>query len=88
MDLNIDSNVIRTTEASIGNFLADLANTYNKTDCTIINSGSIRYGKMVKAGELWNSVFEANFDGALIIKEVPGKVLREVLEHSVSSYPN
>ena len=72
----------------MGNFMADLANIYNKTDCAVINSGSLRYGKIIPAGELWNSVFEANYDGALVIKEVTGKIILEMLERSVSAYPN
>ncbi len=43
---------VRTKSLPISNFISDLVNIYMATDCTLINSGSLRMDSIISAGEL------------------------------------
>lgn len=56
-------------------------------DCSILNSGSIRNDLLIPPGELRYSVISNFINNVLVVKEVSGKVLLEILEYSVSGLP-
>lgn len=45
-------NIVRHESAPINNFVADLVRIYMNTDCSIINSGSLRIDSIINEGEL------------------------------------
>ena len=88
VDLDTRFSQVRTRETNYGNFVADLARAYFDSDCCVINSGSIRNDAMIKSGLLNYSVISNIINDILIVKEVPGSALLEMLEYSISNLPN
>ena len=80
-------NKVRSCETNYGDFLADLARSYYDTDCCILNSGCIRNDLKIKAGKLNFSTISNLINDVLVVKQVPGGVLLEALEYSVSGLP-
>lgn len=70
---------VRTKETNYGNFMADLARAYYDADCCVINSGSIRNDLLIKPGPLNYSVVSNIINDVLVVKEVPGSTLFEML---------
>lgn len=70
---------VRTKETNYGDFLADLARTYYDADCCVINAGSIRNDQLIKPGPLNYSVISNLINDVLVVKEIPGVVLLEML---------
>lgn len=80
---------IRTQEAGIGNFLADLMRKEHQADCAIINSGTIRADKVYPKGPLtigdWNEILP--FAVGIVLLSISGSELLQVLEAAVAKYP-
>lgn len=67
--------------------MADLARSYFDTDCSILNTGSIRIDMLIPAGQLRYSVISNIFNSLIVVKEVPGSVLLEALQFSCEGLP-
>ena len=87
--LDARESVIRAQETNLGNFFADLMQTEYMTDFGLINSGSIRKNCVIPAGPISLLTFQEMFpfNNAIMVLEMPGSILKEALEHSVSAYP-
>jgi len=80
---------LRTSETNAGNLVTDVMRARLQADVALMNGGGIRGNQLVPAGALTRRDINAllPFLNVLVMLEVPGKVLREVLERSVSVYP-
>lgn len=80
---------LRTSETNAGNLVTDVMRARLQADAAIMNGGGIRGNQLVPAGPLTRRDINAllPFLNVLVMVEVPGKVLLEVLERSVSVYP-
>ncbi len=83
-----DRPVIRTQEANLGNLLADRMRSTLGTDIALINAGQIRRSLDPGPVTLGDVLSVLPFDSALVTLHVTGAMLRQVLEHSVSQWPN
>lgn len=85
--LTSDRVVLRRSESELGNLCADALRWRTKADIAIINGGSMRsdlpVGNVTRADIL--AIFP--FGNTVRVAEVPGKTVREILEHSVYGYP-
>ncbi|KAF5373703.1 hypothetical protein D9758_000954 [Tetrapyrgos nigripes] len=77
---------IRNYETNLGNLLADAVRAYYNTDIAFVNSGSVRCDRIIPEGVLTvrDVVDILPFDNAFVVQKVPGHVLLEALENSVS----
>ncbi|KAF5400839.1 Trifunctional nucleotide phosphoesterase protein YfkN [Paragonimus heterotremus] len=91
LDVPLDGRfaMIRTRETNLGNFLADVALTSVDADCAILNSSIMRFDSIIPEG-----VFTLRYLNLLLPKltpivvlEVTGAELIEVLENAVSQVP-
>lgn len=59
------------------------------TDFSLINSGSFRKNGVIPAGPISLLAIQEcfPFNSATMVLEMPGSILKEALEHSVSAYP-
>ena len=80
---------LRTSETNAGNLVTDVMRSRLQADVALMNGGGIRGNQLVPAGALTRRDINAllPFLNVLVMLEVPGKVLLEVLERSVSVYP-
>ena len=80
---------LRTSETNAGNLVTDVMRGRLQADVALMNGGGIRGNQLVPAGALTRRDINAllPFLNVLVMVEVPGKVLLEVLERSVSVYP-
>ena len=80
---------LRTSETNVGNLVTDVMRARLQADVALMNGGGIRGNQLVPAGALTRRDINAllPFLNVLVMLEVPGKVLLEVLERSVSVYP-
>ena len=83
-----DRPVIRTQEANLGNLLADHMRRTLDTEIALINAGQIRRSLEPGPVTLGDVLAVLPFDSALVTLHVTGTILRQVLEHSVSQWPN
>ncbi|MDR4494774.1 MAG: bifunctional UDP-sugar hydrolase/5'-nucleotidase [Nitrospirales bacterium] len=86
--LNGERPSVRTQETNLGNLLADLLRIKLRTDVALVNGGQIR--RSIDAGPvtLGDVVSVLPFDSSLVTLRLTGQVLLQVLEHSVSQWPN
>lgn len=86
--LNGERPAVRTQETNFGNLIADLLRIRLRTDVALVNGGQIR--RSIDAGPvtLGDVVSVLPFDSSLVTLELPGEALLQVLEHSVSQWPN
>lgn len=87
--LDVTFSSIRSKEAAIGNFLADLMRKEHQADCAVINSGTLRADKVYNTGPLLQGDIEdiLPFLTAVCLAELTGEQLIQVLENSVSKLP-
>jgi 2',3'-cyclic-nucleotide 2'-phosphodiesterase/3'-nucleotidase len=80
---------LRTGETNAGNLIADVIRARLGADVAVMNGGGIRGNQLIPAGALTRKDVHAlvPFLNVLVMLEVPGQVLLEVLERSVGSYP-
>ncbi len=83
-----DRPVVRTQEANLGNLLADRMRGRLGTDIALINAGQIRRSLEPGPVTLGDVLSVLPFDSALVTLHVTGALLRQILEHSVSQWPN
>jgi 2',3'-cyclic-nucleotide 2'-phosphodiesterase/3'-nucleotidase len=80
---------LRTGETNVGNLVTDVMRARLRADVAIMNGGGIRGNQLVPAGFLTKRDVNAllPFLNVLVMLEVPGKVLLDVLERSVGVFP-
>ena len=80
---------LRTGETNAGNLVADVMRSRLRADVAVMNGGGIRGNQVLPAGPLTKRDVNAllPFLNVLVVLEVPGKVILDVLERSVSVYP-
>ena len=80
---------LRTGETNVGNYITDVMRARLRADVAIMNGGGIRGNQLMPAGTLTRKDVNAlvPFLNVLVMLEVPGKVLLDVLERSVGTYP-
>ena len=83
-----ERNIIRTSETEFGDFITDAFRWRTGADFAVLNAGGIR--EQIPAGNVTKGdtmkVFP--FGNQLQVVEIDGKTIREMLEHSVSEYPD
>ncbi len=88
-DLDTSFSFVRTQEAPIGNFIADLLRKEHNADIGFLHSGSIRADKFFKSGYMtvgdWNEINP--FKNGVILLEASGEQVLRCLENSVSKLP-
>jgi 2',3'-cyclic-nucleotide 2'-phosphodiesterase (5'-nucleotidase family) len=87
--LDARGSALRTGETNVGNYVADVMRRRLSADVAIMNGGGIRGNQIVPAGPLSRKDVNAlvPFLNVLVKLEIPGTVLLDVLERSVSVYP-
>ena len=80
---------VRTSETNLGNFVTDVIRTATKTDCVLLNSGTLRSDMLHKKGafklrDLFR-ILPAQYP--LIVLEVNGRTIWKALENGVSQFP-
>jgi len=85
-DLDGERATVRFRESNLGNLVADSQRAFFETDFAIQNGGGIRAS--VPAGELTlSNVFSiVPFDNGLVVLEVSGQTVWDVLENGVSDW--
>ena len=80
---------LRTGETNVGNLVTDVMRSRLHADVAVVNGGGIRGNQILPAGSLTRKDVNAllPFLNVLVMLEVPGKVLVDVLERSVAVYP-
>ncbi|KAJ2906404.1 5'-nucleotidase [Zalerion maritima] len=84
------SSIIRSQETNLGNMLADAARAFYNTDISFVNSGAVRCDRILPASSLDSPLTVRDaidilpFYNCIVVKKLPGKILREALENSFS----
>lgn len=86
--LNGERPAVRTQETNFGNLMADLLRIKLRTDVALVNGGQIRRSLDTGPVTLGDVVSVLPFDSSLVTLKLPGEALLQVLEHSVSQWPN
>lgn len=84
-DLLLQNFNVRREETELGNFLADCVAEVTGAPIAVVNGGSIR--SSLYAGEIYGDDLEAlfPFDNLIVIMEMDGQTLWDMLENSVST---
>lgn len=82
-DFFLDNATLRTECVPLGNFVADVLNTYADADFSIVNAGMIR--NYIPSGEIQTRhVFEAYpFDNELYIVKLSGESLKKIMARGI-----
>lgn len=67
--------------------MADLSRAFFGSDLCVLNSGTLRHDSVIKRGKLNYSVVSNFINDILVVKEVTGAVILEMLEFSVCNLP-
>jgi 5'-nucleotidase len=80
---------IRHQETNIGNMFADMVNYANKSDVTVMNSGTFRIDKVIEKGfiKMKDIMDLIPMLDPIVIVKVDGEKLHKILECGMSSYP-
>jgi 2',3'-cyclic-nucleotide 2'-phosphodiesterase (5'-nucleotidase family) len=87
--------IIRSRESNLGNMLADMVRAYYDVDIGLVNSGSIRCNKLIRATRppgqgpeepltVRDLIEILPFDNAIVVKRVGASALWDALENSFS----
>ncbi|XP_064119226.1 mannosylglucosyl-3-phosphoglycerate phosphatase-like isoform X2 [Macrobrachium nipponense] len=89
VDLDGRFSSVRTSETSLGNFICDIIMAACNADVAIINSGTLRSDRIHEAGEftMRDLMTVLPMLDPLLVLEITGEQLLEVLENGVSQYP-
>ena len=81
--------IIRTQETNFPNLMADLIRTEYLTDFGFVNMGAIRLDDVIPVGTFTHLTMQEMlpYPDVMTVLEVPGSIIKEALEHSVSYYP-
>ncbi len=86
VELDALSHSVRTKETNIGNFIADAYRTAADADVALVNGGSIRADLTYSPGVLTmrDVLSMLPFNNPIVKVEVSGRLLGDILEHSVA----
>jgi 5'-nucleotidase len=86
VELDALSHSVRTKETNIGNFIADAYRKAAGADVALVNGGSIRADLTYSPGPLTmrDVLSMLPFNNPIVKVEVTGKLLADILEHSVA----
>lgn len=86
VELDALSHSVRTKETNIGNFIADAYREAAQSDVALVNGGSIRADLTYSPGPLTmrDVLSMLPFNNPIVKVEVSGKLLGDILEHSVA----
>lgn len=86
VELDALSQSVRTKETNIGNFIADAYRKAADADVALVNGGSIRADLTYSPGPLTmrDVLSMLPFNNPIVKVEVTGKLLADILEHSVA----
>ena len=85
--LTYDYSTIRLQETELGDFIADAFRWRTGADIAVINGGGVR-GEIPKGNVTYGDIINIfPFGNQLQVIEIPGSAIREMLENSVSVYP-
>ena len=86
VELDALSHSVRTKETNIGNFIADAYRDAADSDVALVNGGSIRADLLYSPGPLTmrDVLSMLPFNNPIVKVEVSGKLLGDILEHSVA----
>lgn len=86
VELDALSHSVRTKETNIGNFIADAYRNAADADVALVNGGSIRADLTYSPGLLTmrDVLSMLPFNNPIVKVEVSGKLLADILEHSVA----
>lgn len=86
VELDALSHSVRTKETNIGNFIADAYREAAQADVALVNGGSIRADLTYSPGPLTmrDVLSMLPFNNPIVKVEVSGKLLGDILEHSVA----
>lgn len=91
IDREVDCRIsaVRSREMPVGNFIADTLRAYFNTDVALYNGGGIRGDYVLPAGPITSMDVETilPFNNEAVVLNMPGAMLKQVLEHSVSHLP-
>lgn len=89
VDLDGRFSVIRTSETNLGDWVCDVVMSATGADLVLINSGTFRSDQIHPAGPftMKDLVRIVPMRDTLVVLEVSGKIILEMLENSVSGYP-
>lgn len=81
-------NIIRTQETNLGNFFCDILMSAVNADCALLNGGAFRSDRIHPKGSFTLGDLRdiLSFESELIVLEVTGEQLHQVLEHGVYRY--
>ena len=80
---------IRTEESNMGNMCADFLRSEYNVDIGLLNMGALRANSVFPKGPFKLKLIALMLPAQdkILIKKVPGRVLKNLLENSVSQYP-
>lgn len=84
---SLDGERVRWEETALGNWLADVARAATGADMAILNGGGIRSSLPAGPIRLRHLYELLPYENHLVTLEVPGRTLRQVLEHGLSALP-
>ncbi len=79
---------VRTGETNLGNFFCDIIMSSVEADCCILNGGSLRSDRIHPPGPFTLKDLRdiLSFESELVLVEITGKKLHELLENCLSKY--
>ncbi len=88
-DLELRFSWIRSMETNFSNIIVDIINYLNKSDCMILNSGTLRADMLIPWGPIKNKEIQLIFPmiDPIVVLNVRGDGIHNLLENGVSSYP-
>src|SRR5215510_9947803 len=90
VELDSRNATVRTSEAAIGNLIADAMRASTKADVAITNGGGIRSGKVYPPGSTITRrdvLAELPFGNRLVMVEISGRDLKRAIENGLSRLP-
>lgn len=83
-----DIRLVRNSETALGNFCSDALREMTGANIAFVNGGGLRAA--IKAGEIsFNDIFSVfPFNNQVVTAEVTGKIVLDMLEMGVMSYPS
>jgi 5'-nucleotidase len=90
VDLECRFEFLRSRETNIANFCCDLVRTeFNDCDLVMLNTGCLRSNALVPKGPLTLRFCADLIPGSdhVVLYELPGLIVLEMLENAVSMYP-
>lgn len=86
-ELSGDRLALRRKECELGDIVADAFRWRTRADIAVVNGGTLRTGLPKGDITYGNIISIVPFGNSIQVAEVKGSTIREMLEHSVSGYP-